>query len=168
MEYGRNFSDGAVSEVIGVMLMISVTLIIVALVAVYATGAAGDTEQSVRADLVASGVMKNGNTYQVVFEHMSGDSFDTDRLEVSLGSRENTALHMVLRNEPGTVYIEGFADPVIRLGDRFVVSLGECDDTRVALPGGAEIRYGEHLTYRFIDRRTGSPVSSGEISIKKI
>ncbi|MDD3856587.1 MAG: type IV pilin N-terminal domain-containing protein [Methanoculleus sp.] len=164
----RYSSDDAVSEVIGVMLMISVTLIIVALVAVYATGAAGDTTQPIKADLIASGTMKNGSTYMVVFEHRAGDAFDVDQLAVSVGLREDPALHMTLRNEQDMAYIEGLGDPIVQLGDRFVVSLGGCDATGVVLPGGAVLRYGGHLTYRFIDRRTGSPVSSGEIPIKKI
>jgi hypothetical protein len=165
-------SDNAVSEVIGVMLMISVTLIIVALVAVYATGAAGDTTQPIRADLVATEQPRlNGSTYLVVFDHRSGDPFNVDQLEVSIGSREQPALHMVLRNEPEKRYLETFdpKNPVVELGGRFKVSLGEYDGAKVTLPGGKEIECSKHhLTYRFIDRRTGSPISSGEVLIRKI
>jgi len=170
MDERNSGAESAVSEVIGAMLMISVTLIVVALVAVYATGSAGETEQSIRADLVASGAMKNGSTYQVVFEHRSGDDFEIERLEVSIGSREQPDLHMVLRNDPDETYIEGFVQDsrTVRLGDRFLVSIGEIDSDQVDLPGGAEIGYGEHLTYRFIDRRTGSPISSGEVAIVRV
>jgi hypothetical protein len=168
-------NDNAVSEVIGVMLMISVTLIIVALVAVYATGAAGDTTQPIRADLVATEqpeLNESTSTYQVVFDHLSGDPFTVDQVEVSIGSREDPTLHMVLRNEGEPRCIET-SDPdnqVVELGDRFKVSLGEYDETnkRVTLPGGKELECGKyHLTYRFIDRRTGSPISSGEVLIRK-
>ena len=165
-------NDNAVSEVIGVMLMISVTLIIVALVAVYATGAAGDTTQPIRADLVASDVMKekDGDRYQVIFDHLSGDPFNVDQVEVSIGSREDPTLHMVLRNEGEKRCIETFDqdNQVVELGGRFKVSLGEYGDAKVTLPGGAEIECGKHhLTYRFIDRHTGSPISSGEVLIRK-
>jgi hypothetical protein len=169
-------NDNAVSEVIGVMLMISVTLIIVALVAVYATGAAGDTAQPIRADLVATGqpeLNESTSTYQVVFDHLSGDPFNVDQVEVSIGSREDQTLHMVLRNEGEPRLIETFDpdNPMVELGDRFKVSLGKYDETnkRVTLPGGAKIECGKHhLTYRFIDRRTGSPISSGEVLIRKV
>ena len=158
------------SEVIGVMLMLSVTLIIVALVAVYATGAAGDTTQPVKADLVASGEMKAGDAYRVVFEHRAGDAFDVNQLTVSVGLRENAAVHMILRNE-GTEERNGYfrsGESIVKLGDRFWVSIGDVDGNRITLPGGAEIRYGQHLTYRFIDRRTGAPISSGEKLINPI
>lgn len=168
MDERRMDVDSAVSEVIGTMLMISVTLIIVALVAVYATGAAGDTEKSVSADLVASGVIQNESTktYQVVFDNQAGDDFEIDRLEVSIGSREQPDLHLVLNS----TYIQNFESgcSMVRLGDRFLVSIGAIDDDHVELPGGAEIGYGEHMTYRFIDRRTGSPISSGEVLISKV
>jgi len=175
MKYNRNFSDDAVSEVIGVMLMISVTLIIVALVAVYATGAAGDTTQPIKADLVASGTMVDANKYQVVFEHRAGDAFDVDQLSVSVGLREDPALHMILRNDDTGDRITCFTltESIVQLGDRFKVNLGECDDTGITYKAaGGEILYtlpyDRHLTYRFIDRRTGSPISSGEILIRKI
>jgi FlaG/FlaF family flagellin (archaellin) len=174
MGYAGTLFDDAVSEVIGVMLMLSVTLIVVALVAVYATGAAGDTTQPIKADLIASGTMKDGDKYQVVFEHRAGDAFDTDQLAVSIGSREDPALHMILRNDDPRDRITCF-DPeesIVQLGDRFKVYLGEYDDTdkRVTYRGEGEvlytIPYGCHLTYRFVDRRTGAPISSGEFLIK--
>lgn len=166
MDERRIDVDSAVSEVIGTMLMISVTLIIVALVAVYATGAAGDTDKSVSADLVASGAMTNGSTYQVVFDNQAGDDFEIDRLEVSIGVREQPDLHLLLNS----TYIQNFdsESSMVRLGDRFLVSIGTIDDDHVELPGGAKISYGEHMTYRFIDRRTGSPISSGEVLISKV
>lgn len=173
MKYNRGFSDNAVSEVIGVMLMISVTLIIVALVAVYATGAAGDTAQPIKADLVASGttVDRDIDAYQVVFEHRAGDAFDVDQLAVSVGLREDPTLHMILNNDDTGERIMCFNpdESIVRLGDRFKVSIGEYDsvNARVTLPGGEGIECGKyHLTYRFIDRRAGAPISSGEILIK--
>jgi len=169
MKRNKYLSDDAVSEVIGVMLMISVTLIIVALVAVYATGAAGDTAQPVKADLVASGTMVDKGGYQVVFEHRAGDAFDVDQLTVSVGIREDSALRMILRNDETGEHITCF-DPdesIVRLGDRFKVSIGEYDTSnkKVTL-GDRDIECGKyHLTYHFIDRRAGAPISSGEILI---
>ncbi|WP_083523373.1 type IV pilin [Methanofollis ethanolicus] len=164
-------NDNAVSEVIGVMLMISVTLIIVGLVAVYATGAAGENEQPVRANLVASGVILDGDG-GVVFEHMAGDPLNLDRLEVSLGIRDDPSSHIIVRNEPGKKqYIQKYSknDSDVLLGDRFVLYADGKDDNGLNWQGETggkfTIQPGHHLTYRFIDRRTGAPISSGEIAI---
>jgi hypothetical protein len=172
----RNSNDSAVSEVVGVMLLLSVTLIIAAVVAVYATGSASEPGQPVRADLVASGVMlnENDNMYQIIFDHRSGDPFNVDRVKVSLISREDPSVHMLLENRAGEQqYIETF-DPdnptMVLLGDRFKVSIGTYvqKDAKVILPEKrGEIKCGEHLTYRFIDRNAGCPISSGEVLLRE-
>ncbi|WP_298670113.1 type IV pilin N-terminal domain-containing protein [uncultured Methanofollis sp.] len=164
------------SEVIGVMLMISVTLIIVALVAVYATGAAGEDDQPVRADLIASEVVHDTETgeYMVVFEHMAGDPLALDQVQVSLGVRDDATQHVVIRNGPDnsgrTEYFESFSgdDDQVHLGDRFVLYADEGDTDGISWgEGGGKftVESGHYLTYRFIDRRTGAPISSGEIMI---
>lgn len=171
-------NDSAVSGVVGVMLLLSITLIIAAVVAVYATGSVSEPRQPIKADLVASGVMLNESsdntyTYQIIFDHRSGDPFDVDRVEVSLVSREDLSVHMLLGNRPGEQrYIETF-DPdnqMVLLGDRFKVSIGTYDNqsAEITLPGDRVISCSEHhLTYRFIDRDAGAPISSGEILVRK-
>lgn len=173
MHNGMNATDNAVSEVIGVMLMISVTLIIVALVAVYATGAAGENEQSVRADLIASDVVHDTDTgeYMVVFEHMAGDPLDLDRVQVSLGVRDDATQHLIIRNEPDKKqYLQRSAKnggKDVLLGDRFVLYAEEGDTDGISWGEGKTftVESGHYLTYRFIDRRTGAPISSGEIMV---
>ncbi len=175
----RIMNDSAVSEVVGVMLLLSVTLVIAAVVAVYATGSASEPRQPIKADLVASGVARDGNgMYQVIFDHRSGDPFNVDQLAVGIASRENLTVHTLLRNERGESgerCIETF-DPdsqMVLLGDRFKVSIGECDDTNKQVMGkeGEEvlytIPYGQHLTYRFVDSHAGCVISSGEILIRE-
>jgi len=174
----RIMNDSAVSEVVGVMLLLSVTLVIAAVVAVYATGSASEPRQPIKADLVASGVARDGNTYQVIFDHRSGEPFNVDQLAVGIASRENLTVHTLLRNERGESgerCIETF-DPdsqMVLLGDRFKVSIGECDDTNKQVMGkeGEEvlytIPYGQHLTYRFVDSHAGCVISSGEILIRE-
>lgn len=176
----RIMNDSAVSEVVGVMLLLSVTLVIAAVVAVYATGSASEPRQPIKADLVASGVARDGNgMYQVIFDHRSGDPFNVDQLAVGIASRENLTVHTLLRNERGESgerCIETF-DPdsqMVLLGDRFKVSIGECDDTNKQVMGkeGEEvlytIPYGQHLTYRFVDSHAGCVISSGEILIREL
>ena len=174
---GITTNDNAVSEVVGVMLLLSITLILAAVVAVYATGSAGDTRQPIRADLVASGVMKDEDSrYQVIFDHRSGSPFNVSDVQVSIASREDRSVHMLLRNEPGKQPCIETLDPdpdgrMVLLGDRLKVSIGTYSpDGTVILPGeDREIKCGEHhLTYRFIDCHTGSPISSGEFLLRKV
>lgn len=167
MEY-----EEAVSEVIGVMLMISVTLVIVGLVAVYATGAASGDDQPLKASLVASEVIADGDGgYQVVFEHMAGDPFTLNQTEVSLGSRDDSTAHIVVRNDAGKKqYLRSFTKngKDVLLGDRFVLCADGKDDDGLYWQGSSgklSIKPGHYLTYRFIDRRTGAPISSGEIAV---
>jgi len=156
------------------MLLLSVTLIIAAVVAVYATSSVSEPGQPIKADLVASDVVTESGTYQIIFDHRSGDPFNVDRVEVSLISREDPSVHMLLGNKPGgQQYIETFDDnQMVLLGDRFKVSLGtyneDSDTLKLFFPGDREINCSEHhLTYRFIDSRAGVPISSGEILIRK-
>lgn len=169
--------DDAVSEVVGVMLMITITLVIVALVAVYASGAAaGSDEHPVRATIVASdcgpGIVPESNfDYQVVFEHIAGGSFDLARIDLGLGVSEDPTKRITIRNDPGMgiFHLEGVEKEVqdIFLGDRFYLN-GWCEDGKAVFGegGGFWIEHGQHLTYQFIDRLTGVPFSSGEIEIK--
>jgi FlaG/FlaF family flagellin (archaellin) len=169
----RKEYEDAVSEVIGVMLMISVTLVIVGLVAVYATGAAEGDDKPVRASIVASEVIPDGSGgYQIIFEHMAGDPLTLDRLEVSLGARDDSTAHIIVRNEPGKKqYLQSYSKNGndVLLGDRFVLCADGQDENGLNWQGetGGKfmIQPGHYLTYRFIDRRTGAPVSSGEIAI---
>lgn len=172
--------EDAVSEVVGVMLMITITLVIVALVAVYASGAAaGSDEHPVRANIVASDcgpgiVQESDSTYQVVFEHMAGDSFDLARVDLILGVREDTTRRITIRDNPGAggSYLEGFEEGArdVYLGDRFLLhgryENGEAVFTAPGAGGEFRIKPGRHLTYRFVDRLTGVPISSGEIEVR--
>lgn len=60
---------------------------------------------------------------------------------------------------------------MVLLGDRFKVSIGTYDPkaaTVTLFSGDKEIECGKHhLTYRFIDRNAGCPISSGEVLIRK-
>lgn len=170
--------EDAVSEVVGVMLMITITLVIVALVAVYASGAAaGSDEHPVRATIVASDcddldtVHGSDFDYQVVFEHMAGDAFNLTRVDLGLGVSEDPTKRITIRNDlgRGIYYLEGTEKEVLDvfLGDRFYLNgRSEGNEAIFGEGSGFRVKHGQHLTYRFIDRLTGAPFSSGEIEIK--
>lgn len=78
---GFRNNDTAVSPVIGVMLMITVTIIIAATLSAYVGGSTGEMKKSPQATLVVrSG--GEGDDFNILFEHQGGDSLRTEDLEI--------------------------------------------------------------------------------------
>ena len=63
--------EDAVSEVVGIMIMLTITVVLAAVVALVATSAVGDTEKPLTAEITAVGVSGDG----VTFELISGEPF---------------------------------------------------------------------------------------------
>lgn len=76
-------NEYAVSPVIGVMLMITVTIIIAATLSAFVGGSTGDLKKSPQATLVvkSDGTCSDG-TLDIVFEHRGGDLLRTADLEI--------------------------------------------------------------------------------------
>lgn len=147
--------DSAVSEVVGVLLLITITLILVSLAAVAMNSAVGSSEKSVSANIVATKV-SNGN---ITFENTAGDSFSLGQIELRLGIREKPSLSVTLNSS----YLFSYSgSDTIGLGDRFRVESEHLDEISW---GEFKVNKSEHLTYRFYDRISGSPVASGDILI---
>ena len=138
--------DNAVSEVVGVMILLTITVVLAAVVALVATSAVGDTETPLTAEITAVSVSGG----KVTFELISGEPFAVSDIRVVLGIREDSTKSVSI---PGTALTPVVSGNTIFLGDRFTLTL----------PGGF-VSSGEHLTYRFYDT-TDRPFSSGEIRI---
>ena len=138
--------DNAVSEVVGVMILLTITVVLAAVVALVATGAVGDTETPLTAEITAVSVSGG----KVTFELISGEPFAVSDIRVVLGIREDSTKSVSI---PGTALTPVVSGNTIFLGDRFTLTL----------PGGF-VSSGEHLTYRFYDT-TDRPFSSGEIRV---
>ena len=138
--------DNAVSEVVGVMILLTITVVLAAVVALVATGAVGDTETPLTAEITAVSVSGG----KVTFELISGEPFAVSDIRVVLGIREDSTNSVSI---PGTALTPVVSGNTIFLGDRFTLTL----------PGGF-VSSGEHLTYRFYDT-TDRPFSSGEIRV---
>ena len=152
-------TDSAVFEVVGVLLMLTITLILVSLVAIAMSSAVSSTEKPVSATIIASGV----HGKNITFENTAGDAFVLNQVELRLGIREYPSQYTTLRNTAGLPLLISYANSsTITLGDRFYIESDEEDSLRW---GSFNISSGSHLTYRFYDLRTGSPISSGEIAI---
>ena len=154
MNYNKN---DAVSEVVGVLLMLTVTIILVSLVAVVMNGAVDETETPITANIVGS--YDNGN---IIMENVAGDSFSLNQIEVRLGVREDPTKYVILRNGELTYLVSFTGDNIIALGDRFKI-MGTQEDEGASW-GSLHVSTGNHLTYRFYDA-SGKPISSGEILV---
>ena len=147
-------TDDAVSEVVGVLIMLTVTIILVSVVAVAITGTVSDTEKPLNSQVTATAVIGD----DILFELISGDSFPLSNVKVSLGVRENSTASISII---GTNLV-GISGDVITIGDRFRLN-GTTVSEGINF-GGMTVQKGEHLTYRFFDK-SGKPFSSGEIRI---
>ena len=139
--------EDAVSEVVGIMIMLTITVVLAAVVALAATSMVGETEKPLSAEITAVSVTGG----EVIFELISGEPFTLSDIRVVLGVREDSTETKSIAGTKLTPLVSG-ADTIF-LGDRFKLTLG-----------GMTVSTGEHLTYRFYDS-TDRPFSSGEIRI---
>ena len=139
--------EDAVSEVVGIMILLTITIVLAAVVALVATSAVGDTETPLTAEITAVSVSGG----KVTFELISGEPFAVSDIRVVLGIREDSTKSVSIPGTDLTPLVSG--DTTIFLGDRFTLDI----------PGGF-VSSDEHLTYRFYDT-TDRPFSSGEIRV---
>ena len=148
--------EDAVSEVVGIMILLTITVVLAAVVALVATSAVGDTEKPLSAEITAVSVTGG----EVIFELISGEPFALSDIRVVLGVREDsTETKSIAGTELKAVASSG---DIIFLGDRFYLD-GTPSGTGINIEG-MTVSTGDHLTYRFYDS-TDRPFSSGEIRI---
>ena len=149
--------EDAVSEVVGIMIMLTITVVLAAVVALAATSMVGDTEKPLSAEITAVSVTGDGH---IIFELISGEPFTLSDIRVVLGVREDsTETKSIAGTELKAVASSG---DIIFLGDRFYLN-GTISGTGINFEGMI-VSSEEHLTYRFYDS-TDRPFSSGEIRI---
>lgn len=78
--------EDAVSPVVGVMLMLVVTIVIAAAVALFASGIADSTEKTPSLSISCTGVDSTGS---LVFMHKGGDMFKLDEVMLIMKERDN-------------------------------------------------------------------------------
>jgi FlaG/FlaF family flagellin (archaellin) len=158
-------NDEAVSPVIGVMLMLVVTIIIAAVVSAFAGGLAGDQQKTPQVSLAAKGVVQgieDTDTTNYVpnisdgwtaangieFEHMGGDVFSLNDINIQLESRgtkytlrsgdminlSNTCLPKGVTDATGKKYFQKIgsdtpSDATIAPGDKFMLYADGCYDS---------------------------------------
>ncbi|MBQ3570279.1 MAG: type IV pilin N-terminal domain-containing protein [Methanocorpusculum sp.] len=139
--------DNAVSEVVGVMIMLTITIVIAAVLALAATSMAVGGETPLTAEITAVSVSGD----DVIFELISGEPVALSDIRVVLGIREDSTKSVSIPGTDLAPLVSG--DTTIFLGDRFTLDI----------PDGF-VSSDEHLTYRFYDT-TDRPFASGEIRI---
>jgi len=141
-------TDDAVSEVVGVMIMLVVTILLVSIVGASASGLIGDNKTPVSAELVFAGC--NDDKTKLIFENVAGDAFPLKRMKLVLGVRDDVQNRSVL-TEPDIT------------SDRETTAMMVGDRISISLPEDFSVAEGEYLTYQFYDIDAGVLVSSGEI-----
>lgn len=177
----KSFEDHlpGISEVFGVMLMLTVTLIIACLVAAFATGYSFDSAD----DLISVSIVASGwgdNSEYVLFDHLSGDPVDLNSIEINLALRSSAKTKTVVsnRDDPTNDDIDHYIvccgedgdETTVTVGDRFMLYADRSDAGGVYWEkDGAEDSFfapdGDYINYRIIDRRSGRAISAGSIPV---
>lgn len=178
--------DRGISEVFGVMLILTITLIVACIVTVFAGGFSLDTKaDAISANIVASDLHMDSSTScaYIQFEHISGDPVDLDSIVVTLGLRSSakTTTRITNADQPTGVnetrsklthYLKSYGDDKskITVGDRFVLYADDCDDKGIywRSEGAGEEFFApmnDYITYRIVDTRSNRPISSGKIPV---
>lgn len=147
--------ESGVSEVVGVLLMLTVTILLVSSVAIIMNNSVETTEKPITADIVATDI----DDGDVILELISGDSFSLDMISIRLGVREEADKSIILKGEAFETYTNS---RIVALGDRFKI-LGEKNGTTINVES-FPVSVGKHLMYTVYDS-TGKPISSGEILV---
>jgi FlaG/FlaF family flagellin (archaellin) len=140
-------TDEAVSEVVGVMIMLVVTILLVSIVGASASGLISDDKTPASAELVFAGYSGN----DLIFEHRAGDPLTLSSMKLVLGVRDNMTRNIPLNASSFT----STGGSSVQIADRILISF---DTSTLASPG-------EYVTYQFYDIESQSLVSSGEILV---
>ncbi|WP_292408282.1 MULTISPECIES: type IV pilin N-terminal domain-containing protein [unclassified Methanoculleus] len=162
-----------ISEVFGVMLMLTITLIVACIVAVFVGGFSfGDEEQAISANLVASELNTSADPPYILFEHVSGDPVDLNSIVISLGLRSSAKNTTNIQNTEDSDYIQNYGAPdktKIAVGDRFILYADGSDDDGIYWEKSPTARFfapwNDYITYQILDVRSNRPISSGKIPV---
>lgn len=175
----EDLNTRGISEVFGVMLILTVTLIVACLVAVFVGGFSfGAEEQAISANLVASGLDTSADPPYILFEHVSGDPVDLNAVAISLGLRSSAKTTTYIQNTEDYDYLQNY-DPKgsskITVGGKFVLYAdGRYDDGADGDDDGIywgsptarfSAPWNDYITYQILDTRSNRPISSGKIPV---
>lgn len=173
MSDSKKLTDFGVSEVFGVMLLLTITLVAAGVVSAYASGIGVKTgESNIGATIVASEIYTNQNTNcgYILFEHLSGNPLNLNRTEIHLSIRSNSKVQTSIKNKPAKAPIEPFSTGGsyrIAPGDLFVLNADGADSEKIywGNPAGNNfcIEKNQYVKYEIIDLESKLVISTGMI-----
>ena len=165
MNLKQKLSDDAVSPVIGVMLMLVITVVIAAVITVFATGVLGDDSEITPmimidlGDITTSGSGYSSKLKSVEFIHKGGDEVPLDYIEFALVGSTQTITNY-FPGTHGTVTISGESGSE--------VTAGAGDFIKVTITSSwydATYRSGETVVWTMYDTRTNGVIASGDFVV---
>ena len=153
--------DDAISPVVGVMLMIVVTVVIAAVITVFATGVMGDESSTTPVAMIELENIKSNGAYLTIVEfvHKGGDPLLWENVEVSLVGDIQTI----------TNYFPGVHGNLTMSGKSGTGVAAEAGDyIRVTVsPKNMDGYYypGEDVVWTIYDKRTDGILASGEFIV---
>ena len=163
----RNEREGAVSPVVGVMLMLSVTVLIAAIVSTYAGGFTTGAEKSPQCSIRAT---PNLDQHKIYFEHTGGDPFMLGSITVILREHDNktsisvldAAENHLVQNFTEVGSSDVASDTTIQAGDNFFIeSAGWKNDEQFMKFGNVNLTKDAKITWMIVDKGTSKTISTG-------
>ena len=160
-------SEDAVSPVVGVMLMIVVTVVIAAVITVFATGVVGDESSTTPVAMIELGKVDSNGAYltYVEFIHKGGDVLLWENVEVSLVGDIQIITNYFPGNH-GTLNMSGKSGPgtSAEAGDYITVNvIPGMVNSMTELDG--YYYPGEKVVWTIYDKRTDGVLASGEFIV---
>ena len=159
------FNENAVSPVVGVMLMLSVTVLIAALVSTYAGGFSGSVEKTPKSTIRA---VPDLSRDRISFEHNGGDPFLLSSIKIVLQEHDNKTAFSF--NDAGSSLVRNFSevgsgsnviDSTIQAGDMFFAD-GEGIGSHTGMRfGDVILKNDTQVTWLVVDKASGKTISMG-------
>lgn len=161
-----SFREGAVSPVVGVMLMLAVTVMIAAIVSTYAGGFSDTSEKVPQTSFKVRANLLENRTY---FDHAGGDPISLNSVQVVFLSEENKTT--LTKSDIGRICVNftpvGTSESTLKAGDTFYIE-GETPDNTFFDHSG--IKFGKlvlmnekEVTWMVIDTRSSKTISMGSL-----
>lgn len=157
---GFEAADRAVSEVLGVVFMVGVTVIIAAIVGVFALGLSQQTAQS--GPPIAVGLESiDASTDEIVIEHDGGERVSFTEVTIKVRGNGSTVTFPASTGdtttfEPGDVLTIDTSAPSVTLGGSSVYSGSE---------GSIDFQTGDTVTVTFIDADSGTIIAERTVLV---
>lgn len=152
--------EDAASPVIGVMLMLVVTVVIAAVITVFATGMAGEsTATTPMALLEADNPQMEGSllkSFDIV--HKGGDAFSKENIQVVIEPSGSDSSYGILLVRKDTELTSSNGEKIISTGDRIRITFNIGSENE-------QIHSGNSVKWTVSDVRTTGVIAKGEFVV---